>query len=96
MNTLTQKLLGSCLMIFTLYLPGAALAQGNEAKEAKLEDIKTLDDAVSIHELRIRGETKRTTVKPKHAPEYQISPDTARKSIDDKSQGKTSWNLFTF
>jgi hypothetical protein len=95
MNTFIQKPL-SLLLLALCCMVSAAHAQSNEPKEAKIEDIKTTDDAVTIKELRIRGEAKRATVKPKNAPEYQIEPDTARKSIDDKSQGKTSWKLFTF
>jgi hypothetical protein len=77
-------------------LAAAQTAAPREVPEPKVEHLTIEERDVRIDELRIRGQTKTLSVKPKGAPEYEIVPPNAAKPIDDKTEGRRTWRLLTF
>ncbi len=98
MNAFPYRLLSLLIVLLmpVTYAQAPAPQNNREVQDAKVQEIHVKDEAVTIDELRIRGETRRMTVTPKNAPAYQIEPDTGRKALDDKSQGQRTWRLFSF
>lgn len=77
--------------------PAAAAEQAPAARKAPepqvLEQV-TEDDNVRIEELRVRGQTKRLTVKPKikGLDGYEIAaPEPGRTPADDPKAGQRVW-----
>jgi hypothetical protein len=71
--------------------------------EPKVQRIVVEDDAVRIEELRVRGQTQRIVVKPKHAAEYEIVPPTGGRDPSQNrgnqqagAAGQRVWNLLRF
>ena len=79
----------------TAQTPATAQAP-KDIPEPKVERLTVIDESVQINELRVRGESQGVKVAPKSAPAYDISPQSAAKRIDDKSQGVRTWRLFSF
>jgi hypothetical protein len=73
-------------------------------KNQRIERIHVEDNAASIDELRVGGQTQEVKVKPKNgAPEYEIQPtDLARSRPADNRDGMGSatgqrvWNILHF
>ena len=79
--------------------PAQAPGQG-AGSEARVQHLVSEDDAVRVDELRVRGQTQRLTVSPKHgaAPAYEIQP-AAGGSDPSKSRdgaGQRLWNVLSF
>jgi hypothetical protein len=71
--------------------------------EPKVQRIVVEDDAVRIEELRVRGQTQRIVVKPKHAAEYEIVPAAGGRDPSQNRAGQQAgaggqrvWNLLKF
>ncbi len=78
-------------------------APRSAVSEPKIEQIVVEDDAVRIEELRVRGETRKVTVKQKHgpAPAYEVwAPETSRASAGGSEQnltaGRRVWRVLDF
>jgi hypothetical protein len=61
------------------------------------------DEAVRVDELKVRGQTQRVTVKPRHAAAYEIVPAAAgrdpsqnRAGQQPGAGGQRVWNLLSF
>lgn len=76
--------------------PAADPPAFKEPPEPKVEQITVQDKDVRIDELRVRGQTRSLTVKPRNAPEYEVLPIDPGKPIDDKTEGRRVWRLFQF
>jgi hypothetical protein len=82
---------------------GGAYAQDSKVPEPKVERIVLQDDNARIEELRVRGQTQKVTVKPKHAAEYEIvatptgrDPSQNRANSQPGAGGQRVWNVFKF
>jgi hypothetical protein len=69
--------------------------------EQKIERIRHEDAGSRIDELRVGGETKRITVKPKgDAPAYEVGPEGSNRNpaSTDRERGdsRRGWKLFNF
>jgi Protein of unknown function (DUF2782) len=71
--------------------------------EPKIERIVVQDDGVRIEELRVRGQTQRIVVKPKHGAEYEIvvpaggrDPGTNRAGQRGDASGQRVWRVLEF
>ena len=74
-----------------------------DAPEPQVQRIVVQDDGARIEELRVRGQTQRIVVTPRHGAPYEIVPATRGR---DPSQnraggqpgagGQRVWNLFQF
>ena len=99
-NALTLEILASLLLCGTALAQTSAPASSPvtlpQTDEPKVEQLRSADSAVTIDELRVRGEMQKVTVKPKNAPEYEIAPQSAAKRADDRSQGVRTWRIFSF
>jgi hypothetical protein len=84
----------------------AASATAQDVKlppEPKVQRIVVEDEAVRIEELRVRGQTQRIVVKPKHAAEYEIVPAASGRDPSQNRAGQQAgaggqrvWNLLKF
>jgi hypothetical protein len=89
-------------LLMCLAAPAAALAQASRVPEPKIEHLVIQDDAVRIEELRVRGQTQRVTVKPRHAAEYEIIPATGGRDPsvgrggNKDASGQRVWNILSF
>lgn len=61
------------------------------------------DDAVRVEELKVRGQTQRVTVKPRHAAAYEIvpaaggrDPSQNRAGQQPGAGGQRVWHLLSF
>jgi hypothetical protein len=82
---------------------GMAWAQASKVPEPKVEHIVVQDDNTRIEELRVRGQTLKVTVKPKHAAEYEIvtnptgrDPSQNRANSLPGAGGRRVWNILKF
>jgi hypothetical protein len=76
-----------------------AVAPAARVPEPQVLHQVTEDDNVRIEELRVRGQTKRLTVKPKirGVGPYEIAtPEPGRAPGDDPKAGQRVWLSFTF
>jgi len=68
--------------------------------EQKIERIHHQDAGSRIDELRVGGESKSITVKPKgDAPPYEVAPESNNRNpagTDRERSGSGGWNLFKF
>jgi hypothetical protein len=71
--------------------------------EPNVQRIVLEDDAVRIEELKVRGQTQRVTVKPRHATAYEIVPAAGGRdpSLNRAGQqpgagGQRVWHLLSF
>jgi hypothetical protein len=71
--------------------------------EPQVLHIVVEDDRARIEELRVRGQTTRVVVKPKHAAEYEIVPAASgrdpsqnRGGTNPGAGGQRVWNLLRF
>jgi hypothetical protein len=84
--------------------PGGAASASTSTSatsdEPSVQRIRIEDDAVRIDELRVRGLTRKISVKPKlaGAKAYDIVPGAAGSdpSLHRDSTGQRVWNLFSF
>jgi hypothetical protein len=84
--------------------PGAELRGDNpppsRQTEQKIERIRHEDAGSRIDELRVGGESKSITVKPKgDAPAYDVAPESNNRNpagTDRERSGGGGWNLFKF
>ena len=79
--------------------PAQTPGQG-AGSEARVQHLISEDNAVRIDELRVRGQTQRITVNPKHSavPAYEIQP-AAGGSDPSKGRdgaGQRLWQVLTF
>ena len=68
-----------------------------------IERIEHEDKGSRIDELRVGGETKSITVRPKigkgEAPAYEITPESNNRSpaaSDGSGEGRARWNIFSY
>ncbi len=97
-------MLRSYLLLLLAAVATGALA--DPPPEPKVERNVAEDDQVRIEELKVRGETKKVTVKNKNskAPDYEIVVnDAGRESADGtgtglpkSGSGARVWNVFKF
>jgi hypothetical protein len=76
----------------------AEVAAGGSGEPQVLRSVAE-DDQVRIEELRVRGQTKRLTVKPKikGMDSYEITPpEPGRAPAEDPKAGQRVWWSFTF
>jgi hypothetical protein len=75
-------------------------ADSRGARRKRKTDIRHEDAGSRIDELRVGGETKSITVKPKgDAPAYEVAPETNNRNpagTDRDRSGKGGWNLLKF
>lgn len=71
--------------------------------EPNVQRIVLEDDAVRIEELKVRGQSQRVTVKPRHAAAYEIVPASGgrdpsqnRAGQQPGAGGQRVWNLLSF
>ncbi len=91
------------LIALTL-LAAAPLVRAEEPAASRVPEPQVLnqvteDDNVRIEELRVRGQTKRLTVKPKikGLDGYEITPpEPGRAPADDPKAGQRVWWSFSF
>jgi hypothetical protein len=95
-------------LVCALCLPLLAAAQDAaplppRGGEPAVQQVVTEDDGVRIEELRVRGQTQRIVVKPKHAVEYEIVPPTGGRDPSQNrgnqqagAAGQRVWNLLRF
>lgn len=81
--------------------PPAAGGQGEGKVEQKIENIHHEDAGSKIDELRVGGETKRITVKPKgDAPAYELGTEGANRNpatnAADQKGGTSGWKVLDF
>jgi len=80
----------------------AGQAEAPARTEQRVEQIQHKDAGSTIDELRVGGETKSITVKPKgDAPAYQVSPDSVNRnpaSADRErgNNGSGGWKIKNF
>lgn len=84
----------------------AALRPSQDASlppEPVTQRIVVEDEGARIEELRVRGQTRRIVVKPRHAAEYEIVPANAgrdpsqnRANGQPGASGQRVWNLLRF
>lgn len=85
-----------------LLLAAASFAAAAEPPEPKVERIVVEDDNARIEELRVRGQTQRVVVTPKHSSlrAYEIVPaSSARDPSQGGSRGAAGqrvWNVLNF
>jgi hypothetical protein len=93
--------------IFTLLALAALPALAQDAKpaaaaEPKVQRIVVQDDQVRIEEERVRGVTRKVTVKPKDAAAYEVLPTSAARDPSqahrgsEGAAGKRVWNVLNF
>lgn len=94
-------------LIFTV-LAWAALptlaqdAKPSTATEPKVQRIVVQDEQVRIEEERVRGVTRKVTVKPKDAAAYEVLPTNAARDPSQAHRGsegaggKRVWNVLKF
>ncbi|GAA0761886.1 DUF2782 domain-containing protein [Ideonella azotifigens] len=79
--------------------PVEAAAPTSKVPEPQILHGVTEDDEVRIEELRVRGQTQRITVQPKHGsfPAYDIVPrDNSRPPSQDPKAGQRVWLSLPF
>lgn len=78
-------------------VPDGAPQRGGEPKVQRNVDE---DESVRVEELRVRGMTRRVTVQSKvqGAPTYEIRSggDGRDHSQDQRAEGRSQWQLFSF
>lgn len=71
-----------------------------KAPEQTIERIRHEDKGARIDELRVGGETKTITVRPKgNAPAYEVAPESNNRNpagSDGQGEGKTRWNILKY
>lgn len=81
-------------------LPRDSAPPPKAGAEQTIEHIRHEDAGSRIDELRVGGETKSITVKPKgDAPAYEVAPETNNRNpagTDRDRSGKGGWNLLKF
>jgi len=80
-------------------LLSACASLGPVPTDAKVEQLVAEDDQVRIAETRVRGQTQRLTVQPKHgAKAYEITPATGGQdpSRAKDGAGQRVWSVFSF
>lgn len=81
-------------------LPRDGAPPPKSGTEQKIERIRHEDAGSRIDELRVGGETKHITVKPKgDAPAYEVAPESNDRNpagTDRARSGQSGWNLFKF
>jgi hypothetical protein len=89
--------------VLGLCAAGTAAQDTKQAPEPKVQRIVLEDEAVRIEELRVRGQTQRIVVKPKHAAEYEIvAPTGGRDPSQNRANGQPGaggqrvWNVLKF
>ncbi len=82
--------------------PAKPLESGQGRFEQRTEQIRHEDAGSRIDELRIGGETRQITVKPKgDAPAYEITPEGSNRNPaaadrDRNSSGSGGWKIKSF
>jgi hypothetical protein len=84
----------------TLLLPaGLVRAQAEPVKEPPPEKVETvsIDEPLArIDELRVRGQTRSITVKPRFGADYSVTPVDPARGSDDRGGGRSRWRVLTF
>jgi hypothetical protein len=80
---------------------GPVLAEDTASSSAEPQVLRSVteDDQVRIEELRVRGQTRRLTVRPKvkGMDSYEITPpEPGRAPGEDPKAGQRVWWSFTF
>lgn len=96
-------------LVIAFAVVAAGLGSAARAQEARLPPEPNVqrtvvqDDAVRIEELKVRGQTQRVTVKPRHAAAYEIVPPAGgrdpsqnRAGQQPGAGGQRVWHLLSF
>ena len=80
-------------------VPDEKSAPGKRRAEQQIENIRHEDAGSRIDEVRVGGETKSITVKPKgNAPAYEVAPESGNRNpaATDRERGSSGWKILGF
>jgi hypothetical protein len=91
-----------CALLASVVFPALAQDSKPPPAEPKVQRIVVQDDQVRIEEERVRGVTRKVTVKPKDAAAYEVLPTSAARDPSqahrgsEGAAGKRVWNVLSF